>query len=209
MKLPLWGSQNQARYFLKVRTLWNWWGSNMGIPIYMLFFSFSSHQTAQLQTCTERIYLKENLSSSWIARRGQSCNSMTINELVLYQIRRFDGSRGALGLYPAKHDADERPSRLELPQAALRKLGHVAARDRAALGYRLCWATENTHADTAIRRQPHNNCTHPCTQTIDDTTTRRYTKYTTQLQYILCYKEYIITRFISIPHVIRHVANVI
>ena len=36
MKLPLWGNQNQATYFLKDRTLWNWWGSNMGIPIDML-----------------------------------------------------------------------------------------------------------------------------------------------------------------------------
>ena len=38
-KLPLWGSQNRATYFLKETTLWNWWGNNMGIPIHILFFS--------------------------------------------------------------------------------------------------------------------------------------------------------------------------
>ena len=38
MKLPLWGGQNQATYFLKERTFWNRWRSNMGIPIHMLFF---------------------------------------------------------------------------------------------------------------------------------------------------------------------------
>ena len=37
MKLPLWGSQNQATYFFKEITLWNQWGSNMGFPIHMLF----------------------------------------------------------------------------------------------------------------------------------------------------------------------------
>ena len=37
-KLSAWGNQNQAKYFLKERTLCNRWGSNMGIPIYMLFF---------------------------------------------------------------------------------------------------------------------------------------------------------------------------
>ena len=26
-------------YFLKEKILWNQWGSNMGIPIHMLFFS--------------------------------------------------------------------------------------------------------------------------------------------------------------------------
>ena len=36
-KLPLWGSQNQATYFLKERKLWNQWGTNMGIPIHMRF----------------------------------------------------------------------------------------------------------------------------------------------------------------------------
>ena len=33
----LWGSQNQATYSLKGRTLRNRWGSNMGIPIHILF----------------------------------------------------------------------------------------------------------------------------------------------------------------------------
>ena len=36
MKLSLWGSQNQATYSLKERTLWNRWGSNMGMPIHIL-----------------------------------------------------------------------------------------------------------------------------------------------------------------------------
>ena len=36
-KLPLWGSQNQVTYFLKKRTLWNQWRSNMGISIHIFF----------------------------------------------------------------------------------------------------------------------------------------------------------------------------
>ena len=36
-KLPPWGSQNQGTYFLKERTLWIQWESNMGIPIHILF----------------------------------------------------------------------------------------------------------------------------------------------------------------------------
>ena len=36
-KVPLWGSQNQATYFLKESTSWNRWGRNMGIPIHILF----------------------------------------------------------------------------------------------------------------------------------------------------------------------------
>ena len=36
-KLFLWRSQDQARYSLKERTLWNRWGSNMGISIHILF----------------------------------------------------------------------------------------------------------------------------------------------------------------------------
>ena len=35
--LLLWGSQIQATYFLKGRTLWDRWGRKMGIPIHMLF----------------------------------------------------------------------------------------------------------------------------------------------------------------------------
>ena len=41
MKLPLWESQNQATHFLKERTLWNRWRSNMGTPIHMLFLTLS------------------------------------------------------------------------------------------------------------------------------------------------------------------------
>ena len=39
-KLPPWGSQHQVTYFLKKRTFWNRWGSNMGISIYILFKYF-------------------------------------------------------------------------------------------------------------------------------------------------------------------------
>ena len=39
-KLSLWGSQNQATYFLKETTLWNRWRSNMVIPIHILFFTW-------------------------------------------------------------------------------------------------------------------------------------------------------------------------
>ena len=35
-KVPLWGSQNQAKYFFNEKTLGNRWGSNLGIPIYMI-----------------------------------------------------------------------------------------------------------------------------------------------------------------------------
>ena len=31
------GNQNKATYFYNEKTLWNRWGSNMGIPIHMLF----------------------------------------------------------------------------------------------------------------------------------------------------------------------------
>ena len=40
MKLFLWGSRNQATYILEERTLWNRWGSNIRIPIHMLFLVF-------------------------------------------------------------------------------------------------------------------------------------------------------------------------
>ena len=43
MKLSLWGSQNQATYSFKERTLWNRWSSNMEIPIHILFFTFYLH----------------------------------------------------------------------------------------------------------------------------------------------------------------------
>ena len=36
----LWGSRNQATYSLKERILWNRRGSNMGIPIHILFLHF-------------------------------------------------------------------------------------------------------------------------------------------------------------------------
>ena len=48
IKLLLWGSQNQATYILKERTLWNRWGSGMGISIRMFFFTFLKKQLKSL-----------------------------------------------------------------------------------------------------------------------------------------------------------------
>ena len=49
MKLPPWGSKNQATYFLKKKTLWNRWGSNMGL---------FPHSTVILKEYFENIPLK-------------------------------------------------------------------------------------------------------------------------------------------------------
>ena len=50
----MWGSQNQATYSLKERTLWNRWGSNMRIPIHILF-------TVRVATATDKRPAKEIL----------------------------------------------------------------------------------------------------------------------------------------------------
>ena len=71
-KLFLWGSQHRATDFLKERTLWNRWWSNMGIPIYMLFIPqgvlyfvtflllaqvlFTNNSLTVITTCLLKIY---------------------------------------------------------------------------------------------------------------------------------------------------------
>ena len=43
--------QNRASCFFKKRTLWNWWGSNIRIPIHMLFYFLITHEV-----CKKRKY---------------------------------------------------------------------------------------------------------------------------------------------------------